>query len=114
MSQNFEWEIEYVDLDAYMMALRLNHGTRRRIPIPIFDTGEQLGWQVGDLLAMEGGPQPHREVEKAMGLPLSEDNYTLTNQRLQKTAKVRFNDYEVPGDNAWDWLKDLEKRGILK
>jgi hypothetical protein len=49
VGQIFEWEIEYVDLEACMMALRLNHGTRRRIPTPIFDTGEQFGWEVGDL-----------------------------------------------------------------
>lgn len=113
MSANFEWEIEYIDLDDCRMVFRLNHGTRRRIPILIFDTGQLHGWSVGDLVAMDGAPQPQREMKKAMGMPLSEDNYTLTNQRLQQTATVRFNDYEV-GDNAWDWLKDLEARGILK
>jgi hypothetical protein len=113
VSQKFEWEIEYMDMDACQMVLRLNYGTRRRIPIPIFDTGELFGWEVGDMVAMEGAPQPHREVEKAMGLPLSEDDYTLTNQRTGKTATVRFNDYEVEGDKAWDWLKDLESRGVL-
>lgn len=113
VGQKFEWEIEYIDLDGCRMVFRLNHGTRRRIPILIFDIGELFGWSIGDLVAMEGAPKPHREMDKAMGLPLSEDNYTLTNQKLQKMATVRFNDYEV-GDNAWDWLKDLEKRGILK
>lgn len=114
VSRKFEWKIEHMDMDACMMALRLNHGTRRRIPIPIFDTGELFGWDVGDLVAIEGAPRPHREMEKAMGLPLSEDDYTLTIQRTGKSATVRFNDYEVEGDSAWEWLKDLEKRGILK
>lgn len=113
MSAIFEWEIEYIDLDRCRMVFRLNHGTRRRIPILIFDTGELYGWNVGDLVAMDGAPKQHRLIDKAMGLSLSEDNYTLTNQGLQKTATVRFNDYEV-GDDAWDWLKDLEKNGILK
>jgi hypothetical protein len=112
LAQKFEWEIEYVDLDACQMVLRLDHGARRRIPIQIFDTGELFGWELGDLIAMEGAPCPHREMEKAMGTPLSEDNYTLTNQKTGKTATVRFNDYEV--DDAWAWLKDLETRRILK
>lgn len=113
MSPKFEWEIEYMNLDTCQMVLRLNHGTRRQIPIPIFDTGELFGWEVGDLVAMEGAPRPHREIEKTMGLPLSEDDYTLTNQRTGKTATVRFNDYEVEGDSAWDWLKDLRSRGVI-
>ena len=91
---------------------RLTHGTRRLIPMIVFDSAELVGWQVGDLISTAGEIHPHREMQQKMGLPMSEDDYILTNERTGTTANVRKNDFEV--EDAHGWLAQLVRDGKVK
>lgn len=105
----YEWEIVY--LDDEKLALRINHGTRRLIPMIIFDSADMFEWKKGDLIAIESKPDGHREIEKATGISLSEDDYILHNQRTQGKATIRKNDYEH--EDAWKWLRELQERNVV-
>ena len=108
---DYEWEIAYIDLDALQLVLRLTHGSKRLIPMIIFDTGQMYGWKLGDRIDVTmTGMSPHREMQKTMGLPMSEEDYVLTNQRTGGRAVIRKNDYEC--ENAWTWLKELQSKGL--
>jgi hypothetical protein len=109
---NYEWEIAYINLDDLQLVLRLASGSRRLTPMHIFDTGEMQGWQVGDRIAVNvGAMSPMRAAEKKMGQPLSEEDYTLTNQRTGQKAIIRKNDYEV--EDAWKWLEELRAKKLV-
>lgn len=109
---NFEWEIAYIDLDALQLVLRLTHGSKRTIPMIIFDTGHMHDWRVGDRIdANPGSMSPYREIQKTMGMRMSEEDYILTNQRTGGKAVIRKNDYEC--EDAHAWLAELEDRGLV-
>jgi hypothetical protein len=62
----------------------------------IFDTAHYYGWKTGDHVAIDPGPMsPSREIEKNMGMQMSEEDYTLFNQRTGGKAISRKNDWEV-------------------
>src|SRR5262249_11056132 len=101
-----------MDLDALRLVLRLTYGSKHNIPVIIFDRGQMETWQIGDRIDMNPGAMSRaREIEKAMGMRMSEEDYTLTNQRTGGTAVSRKNDYEY--ENAHAWLKELEDRGLI-
>lgn len=105
----YEWEVAYIDNGK--IALRLNHGSRRLIPMIISESASTDGWKVGDLIAIEGGRDEHREIQKAMGLPLSNDVYKLHHKNSGAIAISRKNDYEHEDAHAW---LEAVKRGGLK
>ena len=94
---DYEWEIESIDLDGCECHLRLRSPSNpRRIRMHIFDTAHYYGWKVGDRVAIDPGPMSiHREIQKDMGTPLDEEDYTLFNQRTGGKAVSRKNDWEV-------------------
>jgi hypothetical protein len=47
-----------------------------------------------------------------MEMPLSEDDYILTNQRTGTKANIRKNDFEI--EAAWKWLRELQTAGKVK
>jgi hypothetical protein len=107
-----KWEIAYIGLDADQLVLKLAHGTRRCIALHIFDRAQMHDWQVGDLIAMDPGDLGMgREIEKQTGMPLSEDDYTLHNQRTGGKAVSRKNDWEV--EKPPDWLGELIAKGLV-
>ncbi len=76
---NYEREIAYINLDDLQLVLRLTSGSKSLTPMHIFDTGEMEGWQVGDRIAVDVGAMSFgREIQKRMGVRLSEEDYTLT------------------------------------
>jgi len=93
----YEWEIVGIDLDAPECHLRLLSQTNpRTIRMFIFDTADYHDWKVGDRIAIDNGPMDRtREIEKAMGMRLSEEDYTLYNERTGGKAISRKNDWEV-------------------
>jgi len=108
----FHWELVYFDLDALQMVLKLRHGTRRCLARHIFDTAHLDDWKVGDLIAID--PERlsmEREIEKQMGMPMSEDDYTLYNQRTGGKAPIRKNEWEVEGTTGW--LNELIAKGLV-
>jgi hypothetical protein len=110
---NFEWEIDYLNLDDLQLVLRLTYGSKRTIPMIIFDTGQMQSWKVGDRIDSNPGPMSkHREIQKQMGVTMSEEDYILTNQRTGGQAVIRKNDYEC--EDAHAWLAELKKKGLVK
>ncbi len=93
----YEWEIVRIDLDALECELRLLSPTNpRTIRMFIFDTAHYHGWKIGDHVKIDPGAMSRdREVEKAEGARLSEEDYTLFNQRTGGKAISRKNDWEV-------------------
>jgi hypothetical protein len=109
---NYEWEIVYIDLDADQLVLKLTHGDRRLAAMHIFDRAYLHDWRVGDLIAIDPGDLSRgREIEKQMGMPLSEDDYKLYNQRTSGKAVSRKNDWEVEKTSVW--LKELVAKGLV-
>lgn len=109
----FEWEIDYIDLDALQLVLRLDHGSKHAIPMIIFDRGQMESWRVGDKIGVDPGAMSRgREIQKAIGMKMSEEDYTLTNQRTGGKAVIRKNDYEH--EDAHAWLAELRKSGLVK
>ena len=107
----YEWQVAYIDNGK--LALRLTHGSRRLIPMIISESASTDGWRVGDLISVEGERDEHREIQKAMGLPLSNDDvYRLHHKNSGGVAISRKNDYER--EDAHAWLADLVERGSLK
>jgi len=52
--------------------------------------------QKGGHVAIDPGPMSRsREIEKSMGIPLSEEDYTLFNKRTGGKAISRKNDWEI-------------------
>lgn len=94
---NYQWEIVSIDLDALECHLRLLPPSNpRTIRMWVFDTADYHNWRVGDHVAIDPGPMDRgREIEKAMGMPLSEEDYTLFNERTGGKAVSRKNDWEV-------------------
>jgi hypothetical protein len=110
---NFEWEIDYINLDDLQLVLRLTYGSKHTIPMIIFDTGQLQGWKVGDRIdANPGAMNPVRDMQKQMGMRMSEEDYILTNQRTGSQAVIRKNDYEC--EDAHAWLAELKKKGLVK
>jgi hypothetical protein len=110
---NFEREIHYINLDDLQLVLRLTHGSKHTIPMIIFDTGQMQGWRVGDRIdSNPGAMSMHREIQKKMGMKMSEEDYILTNQRTGGQAVIRKNDYEC--EDAHAWLAELKKKGLAK
>ncbi|MGO8986283.1 MAG: hypothetical protein ACLQFM_15985 [Terriglobales bacterium] len=109
---HFHWELVYFDLDALQMVLKLTHGTRRCLAMHVFDTAHLHDWKVGDLIAIDpGNLSREREIEKQMGVQMSEDDYTLYNQRTGGKAPIRKNDWEVEGTTVW--LNELIAKGLV-
>jgi len=109
---DYEWEIVYINLDDLQLVLRLSCGTRRLIPMVIFDTAHFHDWKLGDHIAVDGGDMSgNRDVQKQLGMSVSEDDYTLFNKRTRGKAIVRKNDYEC--ENAFAWLKELKDKGLI-
>jgi hypothetical protein len=109
---DFEWEIAYINLDDLQLVLRLTHGTKRMIPMIIFDTGQMHDWKVGDRIDSNPGTMSqHRQMQKDMGMKMSEEDYTLTNQRTEGAALIRKNDYEC--EDAFVWMKELQDKGLI-
>ena len=78
----------------------------------IFDTAHLHDWKLCDSIAMDvGSLSPQREMEKMAGLRMSEDDYTLHNQRTGGKPLIRKNDYEC--EDAFAWLKQLEAQGLI-
>jgi hypothetical protein len=87
-------------------------GRSINIPVFIFDREQMETWEIGDRIDMNPGAMSRaREIEKSMGMRISEEDYTLTNQRTGGTAVSRKNDYEY--ENAHAWLKELEDQGLV-
>jgi len=109
---NYEWEIVYINLDADQLVLKLTYGTRRCMAMHIFERAQMHDWKVDDLVAIDPGDlSMGREIEKQMGMRMSEDDYTLHNQRTGGKALSRKNDWEV--EKASDWLKELIAKGVV-
>ena len=94
---DYEWEIERIDLDGLECHLRLLHSVNPRIiRIIIFDTAHFYGWKEGDHVAIDPGRMSQtREIQKTMGMRMSEEDYTLFNKRTGGQAISRKNDWEV-------------------
>jgi hypothetical protein len=94
---DYEWEIARIDLDALECELRLlSPHNPRTMCMCIFDTAHYHDWKVGDHIAVDPGPMSRaREIEKAMGTRMSEEDYTLFNKRTCGRAISRKNDWEV-------------------
>jgi hypothetical protein len=58
-----------------------------------------------------GPMNPIRDVQKKFGVRMSEEDYTLTNERTGGTAVIRKNDYEC--EDAFAWLKELQEKGLV-
>jgi hypothetical protein len=109
---DYEWEIAYIDLDADQLVLKLTHGTRRCMAMHIFDRAQMHDWRKGDLVYSDlGAMNPSREVQQSAGVPMNEEDYTLTNKRTGGKALSRKNDWEV--EKASDWLKELITKGLV-
>jgi hypothetical protein len=109
---NYEWEIVYIDPDADQLVLKLMHGTRRCIAMHVFDRAYLHDWKKGDLIAIDHGDlSMDREIQKTMGMPMSEDDYTMYNQRTGGKAVSRKNDWEVEKTSVW--LKELVAKGLV-
>src|SRR6202030_3260786 len=103
---NYEWEIIYINLDADQLVVKLAHGSRGCMAMHIFDRAQMHDWKVGDLVAIDPGDlSMGREIEKQMEMRMSEDDYTLYNQRTGGKALSRKNDWEVEKTSVW--LKEL-------
>ncbi len=103
----YKWEIYYLDLDNLQLVLRLTYGSRHLIPMIIFDTAHFHDWRLGDRIAVDTGEMtPMRELQKKMGLPMSEEDYTLFNERTGGKAIIRKIDCEC--EDAFAWLKEWE------
>ena len=101
-----------MDLDNLQLVLRLSYGSRHPIPMIIFDTAHFHDWRKGDRIAVDTGEMsPSREMQKKMGLPMSEEDYTLFNERTGGKAIIRKNDYEC--EDAFAWLKGLESKDLI-
>ena len=94
---DYEWEIVRIDLDALECELRLLSPINpRTIRMFVFDTAHYHDWKIGDHVAIDPGPMSRsREIEKSMGIPLSEEDYTLFNKRTGGKAISRKNDWEI-------------------
>jgi hypothetical protein len=94
---DYEWEIERIDLDELEVDLRLLSPTNpRTIHLIPFDIADYHDWKVGDHVAIDAGPMsPNREIQKSMGMRMSEEDYTLFNKRTGGKAISRKNDWEV-------------------
>jgi len=109
---DFEWEIAYINLDELQLVLRLTNGTKRTIPMIIFDTGQMHDWKVGDRIDSDpGAMSPYRQIQKDMGMKVNEEDYILTNQRTKGTALIRKNDYEC--EDAFAWMKELQDKRLI-
>jgi hypothetical protein len=109
---NDKWVIVYINLDADQLVLKLTHGSRRCMAMHIFDRAQMHDWKVGDLVAIDPGDlSMGREIEKQMGMRMSEDDYTLYNQRTGGKALSRKNDWEVEKTSVW--LKELIAKGLV-
>jgi hypothetical protein len=109
---NYEWEIIYIDLDADQLVLKLTHGGRRCAAMHILDRAYLHDWAVGDLVAIDSGDlSSRRETEKIAGMQISEDDYTMYNQRTGGKAVSRKNDWEV--EKTSGWLKELVAKGLV-
>jgi hypothetical protein len=109
---NYEWEIIYIDLNADQLVLKLTHGSRRCTAMHIFDRAYLHDWAVGDLVAIHPGDLGMtREIEKTMGMQMSEDDYTMYNRRTGGKAVSRKNDWEVEKTSVW--LKELRAKGLV-
>ncbi|HXB99510.1 MAG TPA: hypothetical protein VNU74_03875 [Terriglobales bacterium] len=112
MDYEYEWEIIYLDLDADQLVMKLTYGTRRCIAMHIFDRAYLHDWKVGDRVAVDAGDLSlSREIEKNMGMKMSEDDYALYNQRTSGKALSRKNDWEVEKTSVW--LKELIEKGLV-
>lgn len=106
MPYDSDWEVVYIDLDALQLVLRHRVGDGRLMPMIIFDTADYHNWKVGDRVDVNPGPMsPVREIQKQMGMTMSEEDYTIKNLRTGASVQIRKNDYEV--ENAFDWLHQL-------
>jgi hypothetical protein len=109
---NYEWEILYINLDADQLVMKLTHGGRRCIAMHIFDRAQLHNWKAGDLVAIDPGDLSRtREIEKEVGMRMSEDDYTMYNRRTSGKALSRKNDWEV--EKTSDWLKELIAKGLV-
>jgi hypothetical protein len=109
---NYEWEIIYIDLDADQLVLKLTWGSRHCTAMHIFDRAYLHDWKVGDLVAIDHGDLSNaRQQQKESGVPLSEDDYTMYNQRTRGNAVSRKNDWEV--EKTAVWLKELVDKGLV-
>lgn len=108
----FDWEIAYIDLDESRLVLRLTQTSWWLIPMIIFDACQMQGWAKGDTIASDPGPLSSvRDMQRKMGLPMSEEDYTLTNKRTRGSALIRKDDYEC--EDALVWLKGLQANGLV-
>jgi hypothetical protein len=109
---NYEWEIVYINLDADQLVLKLTYGSRHCIAMHIFDRAYLHDWKVGDLIAVDPGDlSMGREIQKQMGMRMSEDDYTLYNQRTGGKAPIRKNDWEVEPTTVW--VSELIAKGLV-
>jgi hypothetical protein len=109
---DYEWAIVYIDLNVDQLVMKLTHGSHRCIAMHIFDQAHLHDWKVGDLVAIDPGSLSRdREIEKQMGMRMSEDDYTLYNQRTGGKAPSRKNDWEI--ENTSVWLKELIAKGLV-
>jgi len=105
----YDWEVAYVDDEK----LVLRHARDKHFaPMIVCDSAQMYGWKVGDPIRVDGALHPRRELQKQMGLPLSEDDYILHNQHTETRANIRKNDFEH--EDAWEWLKELQDEGKVK
>jgi hypothetical protein len=94
---DYEWEIVSIDLDGLECRLRLlSPMNPRPLRMFIFDTAHFYGWKKGDHIAVHPGAMSQsREIEKTMGMRMSEEDYTLFNKRTGGKAISRKNDWAV-------------------
>jgi hypothetical protein len=87
---DYEWEIERIDLDALEVDLRLLSPINpRTIHMITFDIADYHDWNIGDHVAIDPGPMSQtREIEKAMGMRMSEEDYTLFNKRTGESVPI--------------------------
>ena len=79
----------------------------------VFDIAHFYDWRLGDRIAVDPGEMsPLREVQKKTGVPISEEDYTLFNERTGGRAVIRKNDYEC--EDAFAWLRELENKASYR